>query len=72
MALIGWLGVTALTGFFSVWWFVLAYFTLPTYSLGGRRNTWPERIFILICGAVLGCVWYAVVFQNAPFEIKLK
>lgn len=72
MALFGWLFVTAMTGLFSAGWLVLAYFTLPTYTVGGRRNTWSDRIFILIGGAVLGYMWYAVVFQQAPFEIHFN
>lgn len=55
----------------TVIWLVAFWDCSGPYSIGGSPNTWNGKLGVFIGFLVLAFAWW-LVFQQAPFEIKLN
>lgn len=69
LAIFGWIMCIVFLGYISMIAWVCAFTTLGTYNIGGKLNTWGEKIGTLIFIGIVAAGWYHIFFTLSPFTI---
>lgn len=72
MAIIGWLVVTGILVVLSLAWLGMATLFMGQYNIGGKPNTWLDRLAVLAVGGLLAAGWWHIAIPYAPFTVAWK